>query len=108
MDTALQMAVRMFRDHGKPAPRAVLLFTSGPQLTDLDQLEAARKRLENLGARIYVIAIGPSVVYREVARLVNSSSDVIQIPSFIDLQSEIHAVGRHVSLVQGKPCLFTL
>lgn len=102
MDTALQMAVRMFSDHEKPAPRAVILFTSGPQKTDLDQLEEARKQLEKLGARIYVIAIGPSVVYRDVVRLVNSSSDVIQVPSFIDLQSEIHAVGRHVSLRQGK------
>ena len=103
MDRALKMAVRMFRDHEKPAPRAVILFTSGPQRTNLDQLEEARKQLENLGARIYVIAIGPSVVYREVVRLVNSSSDVIQVPTFMDLQSEIHAVGRHVSLRQGEP-----
>lgn len=102
MDKALEMAVRMFRYHQRPAPKTVLLFTSGPQATDGDQLKGPREQLEKLGARIYVVAIGPSVVYRQVEGLVNSSSDVIQVPSFISLQSKIHAVGRHVSLQQGK------
>lgn len=102
MDDALQMAVRMFRYRRQPAPKTVILFTSGPQATDVDQLKEAREQLEKIGARIYVVAIGPSVVYRQVEGLVNSSSDVIQVPSFIALQSEIHGVGRHVSLQQGK------
>ena len=102
MDDALQMAVRMFRYRRQPAPKTVILFTSGPQATDVDQLKEAREQLEKIGARIYVVAIGSSVVYRQVEGLVNSSSDVIQVPSFIGLQSEIHAVGRHVSLQQGK------
>ena len=102
MDKALEMAVRMFRYHQRPAPKTVLLFTSGPRATDGDQLKGPREQLEKLGARIYVVAIGPSVVYRQVESLVNSSSDVIQVPSFIALQSKIHAVGRHVSLHQGK------
>lgn len=102
MDKALEMAVRMFRYHQRPAPKTVLLFTSGPQATDGDQLKGPREQLVKLGARIYVVAIGPSVVYRQVEGLVSSSSDVIQVPSFISLQSKIHAVGRHVSLQQGK------
>lgn len=102
MDKALEMADRMFGYHQPPAPRAVLLFTSGPQATDVDQLKGAREQLEKLGARIYVVAIGPSVVYRKVQEQMNSSSDVIQVPSFIALQSKIHTVGRHISLQQGK------
>ena len=101
MDDALRMAVRMFR-YRRQQPKTVILFTSGPQATDVDQLEGAKEQLEKIGARIYVVAIGPSVVYRQVEGLVNSSSDVIKVPSFIALQSEIHAVGRHVSLQQGK------
>ena len=107
MDKALEMAVRMFRYHRQPAPRTVILFTSGPQATTyVNQLSGAREQLEKLGARIYVVAIGPSVVYRQVEGLVNGSSDVIQVSSFMALQSEIHAVGRHVSLQQGKLCKF--
>lgn len=102
MDKALSMAVRMFRYHNRVAPRVVILFTSGPQLTDLDQLNDIRKQLENLGARIYVVAIGPTVVNSQIARLVNNSGDIIRMLSFMDLQSEIHYVGRHVSLLQGK------
>ena len=102
MDKALEMAVRMFRYHQRTAPKTVILFTSGPQPTDVDQLKGAGEELKKLGARIYVVAIGPSVVYRQVEGLVNSSSDVIQVPSFIALQSEIHTIGRHVSLQQGK------
>ena len=103
MDKALEMAVRMFRYHRQTAPKTVILFTSGPQATThVDKLKGAREELEKIGARIYVVAIDPAVVYRQVVGLVNTSSDVIQVPSFIALQSEIHAVGRHVSLQQGK------
>lgn len=102
MDKALELAVRMFRYQREPAPKTVILFTSGPQATDVEQLKRVKEQLEKMGARIYVVAIGPSVVYRQVEGLVNSSGDVIQVSSFIALQSEIHAVGRHVSLQQGK------
>ena len=107
MDKALQLAVRMFRDHVGPGPRVVVLFTSGPQLvTESSDLDGPVKQLENLGARIYVIAIGPAVPYREVRSLVNTSDDVIQISSFFELQSELHAVGRYISLTQGTFMLY--
>lgn len=102
MDKALRLAVRMLKDHVKPGPRAVVLFTSGPQsINESADLDGATKQLERLGARIYVIAIGAKVSYREIRNLVNTSDDLIQIPSFIKLQSEIHAVGRHISRTQG-------
>ena len=103
MDKALRLAVRMFRDHVRPGPRAVVLFTSGPQeITESTDLDGPIKQLENLNARIYVVAIGPEVPYREVRSLVNDSNDVIQIPSFLKLQYELHAIGRHISLTQGE------
>ena len=103
MDKALRLAVRMFRDHVRPGPRAVVLFTSGPQeITESTDLDGPIKQLEYLNARIYVVAIGPEVPYREVRALVNDSDDVIQIPSFLKLQHELHAIGRHISLTQGE------
>lgn len=102
MDKALRLAVRMFRDHYRPGPRAVVLFTSGPQdITEPADLDGPSKQLDQLGARTYVVAIGPEVRYHEVVGLVNTSSDVIQIPSFLRLQYELHAIGRHISLTQG-------
>ena len=104
MDRALRLAVRMFKDHLKPGPRAVVLFTSGPQdlNTSLSFLERPIKQLANLGARIHVVAIGSKVPYSQVSRLVNSSDDVFQISSFVRLQYEIHAIGRHISLTKGE------
>ncbi|XP_068690493.1 collagen alpha-3(VI) chain-like [Montipora foliosa] len=103
MDRALRLAVRMFKDHLKPGPRAVVLFTSGPQDTNtsLSFLERPIKQLANLGARIHVVAIGSKVPYSQVSRLVNSSDDVFQISSFVRLQYEVHAIGRHISLTKG-------
>ena len=103
MDKALRLAVRMFRDHVRPGPRAVVLFTSGPQnITESVDLDGAVKQLELLGARIYVIAIGNQVRSHEVRSLVNSSDDVIKIPSFFQLMTELHAIGRHIVLTHGK------
>ena len=101
MDKALLMAVRMFKNHNEVAPRAVILFTSGPHSGTLDQLKSASKRVKMIGARIYVVAIGSSVDDSQIGGLVNSSGDIRELPSFMDLQSEIHFVGRHVSLLQG-------
>lgn len=101
IDQALLMAARMFRHHDEVAPRAVILFTSGPHAGTLDQLKSASKRVTDLGALIYVVAIGPSVANSQIEELVSSSDDIKKLPSFMDLQSEIHFVGRYVSLQQG-------
>lgn len=102
MDEALTLAVRMFKDHIKPGPRAVVLFTSGPQdVKASSALEDPTRQLEKLGARIFVVSIGSNVPYSQIRRLVNSSKDIFQIPSFLRLQNEIHAIGRHISLTPG-------
>ena len=98
MDLALKRAARTFRDHSRTGPRIVLLFTAGPQLpAEADQLRVASKQLKSLGVKTYIIAIGPSVNLFELSGLVNSSNDILQISTFLDLQSEVHAVGRYVS-----------
>ena len=102
MDKALTLAVRMFKDHVKPGPRAVVLLTSGPQdMNAWSAMEDPIRKLEKLGARIFVVSIGSNVPYSQIRRLVNSSNDIFQIPSFLGLQSEIHAIGRHISLTPG-------
>lgn len=103
MDRALRMAVRMLRDHVKPGPRAIVLFTSGPDnVTASYDIDGAVKQLEIGGARIYVVAIGPNVRNYQVRPLVNSSDDVIKISTFLKLYSELHMVGRYIALTQGK------
>ena len=103
MDKALRMAVRMLRDHVKPGPRAVVLFTSGPDnVTASYDVDGAVKQLEIGSARIYVVAIGPKVRNYQVRPLVNSSDDVIKISTFLKLYSELHMVGRYIALAQGK------
>ena len=102
MDEAFIVAVRMFKDHVKPGPRAVVLLTSGPQAMNAwSALKDPIRKLEKLGARIFVVSIGSNVSYSQIRRLVNSSNDIFQIPSFLRLQSEIHAIGRHISLTPG-------
>ncbi|XP_048579525.1 collagen alpha-3(VI) chain isoform X4 [Nematostella vectensis] len=90
MDKALRFGATALKTSPAPKKFAVLI-TSGSDFKEPDstELHKAAKALHDVGAKIYIVAIGNQANLRELNLAVKDPEQVIVAPSFSSLQSQV-------------------
>jgi len=98
MDEALNAATNMLRREKSPARSIVILFTADRQAQLYQGLlvRDSSKTLRNVGAEIYVIAIGSETSFDGLRPIVAEPEDIYQVGSFDHLQREAQPIGRDI------------
>lgn len=86
-DKALTDAYDLLKDSNPTVPRIVVLFTAVRQGSDShkESTDAAAEKLHDLGARVYVIAVGRNPDVDRLGQVADHRQDVLIAPRFIDL-----------------------
>lgn len=88
LDKALTDAYDLLKDSNPTVPRIVVLFTAVRQGSDShkESTDAAAEKLHDLGARVYVIAVGRNPDVDRLGQVADHRQDVLIAPRFIDLR----------------------
>lgn len=99
MDRALEEASKVLADRRRGVPQVVVLVTTGKQSSSGNGVpfEDAVKPLEKLGAHTFVVAIG---------HVPDTSTNVLPVLSFNDLQSRVYYMARQIKTISGMAFLF--
>ena len=96
MDFGLQQSVAVLRDARLGIPTVVILLTAGRQNSSTYRLRESVKPLRNLGSKVFVVSIGSRPDDQELLPVVERPNDIIRVPAFDDLTSEIRTIARHI------------
>ena len=102
MDVALTTAKNILGLEKSPGRNIVILMTAGRQALGYrgTPLSDSGKEARNIGAEIYVVAIGREPSVEELRPLVADSRDIYQVGSFDYLKREAQPIGKDI--VNGK------
>lgn len=84
----------------KLLPNIIILLVGGNQAIPYSIGSETRKKLHNLGARVYVVAIGDGTSINEL-RLITQRKDVFQLSSFEDLRPNVPRIAHEVGKQPG-------
>lgn len=107
MDLGLREGAVAMKDARPDVPKVVVLLTTGRQSQSSNLLPQAVKPLNDLGANIYVIAIGSQPSDRELRLVVQEPGDVLKVSRFDDLTPQTRPIARHIVNTTGKKTIFT-
>lgn len=98
VDRALTSAIQMFRG-GRPNVRHILvLLTSGKHTSEsASPFENVVEQLEALNVERFVVAIGPESTGQDLKPVVERDKDVIYVPTFDSLRSQVLRIAEHIS-----------
>lgn len=98
MDVALTTAKNILRLEKSPGRNIVILMTAGRQALGYrgTPLTDSGKEARNIGAEIYVVAIGSDPSVKELRPLVADSRDIYQVGSFDYLKREAQPIGKDI------------
>ena len=99
--TALETAANKFTAKGKPGHRVVLLLTTGNSSDTVDRLRQAKKSLQNIGARTYVIVISSKPATTNFMPVVDSYKRIF-VASADFLSHLLYPLARHISETKGN------
>lgn len=102
MDLGLQEGAVAMKDARPGAPKVVVLLTSGRQSLSRDKLAQSVKPLMDLGANVFVVAIGSQPDEQELRPVVKKPEDVLKVSTFDDLTSQLRPIARHIVNKTGK------
>ena len=107
MDSGLLEGAVAMEDARTNVRRVVVLLTAGRQSQSSNLLSQAVKPLEELGANIYVVAIGSQPNDQELRLVVKEPGDVLKVSRFDDLTPQMRPIARHIVNKTGKKTSFT-
>ena len=102
MDLGLQEGTAALKNARPGVPKVVVLLTAGRQSLSRDSLPQSVKPLKDLGANIFVVAIGSQPDDQELRPIVKEPEDVLKVSTFEDLASQMRPVARHIVNKTGK------
>lgn len=103
LDKAIERTGDMFEIDDRGGPKIGILITTGPNAQEKGSIPLAQamKKMRDLGAKMYTIAIGPNVDYSEIL-FISHPSNIIKMDDFRSLQTNVQQVGLHISRTHGK------
>ena len=103
VDRALDTAAALLLGSRSTLPKAVILITAGKQSTapGTIPIRDAARPLHQLGAWVYIMAIGQSDV-RELQKVTIRPTDIFFARSFSGLYGFVAPVGRYVANTSGN------
>lgn len=96
MDRALEYASISFDNRSPEVRKIVVLLTAGQQTRGGKPLGQAVQPLRTIGAETYVVAIGSQVSVPELISIVKRKEDIILVPRFDQLTSEVKSVADYI------------
>lgn len=107
MDLGLREGGDAMKDARPDVPKVVVLLTAGRQSLSSNLLPQSVKPLQDLGANIYVVAIGSQPDDQELRPVVKEPGDVLQVSTFDDLTPQTRPIAKHIVNKTGKKTSFT-
>lgn len=109
MDRALEEAVGLFKKARPDVDRKVILLTAGRQTPgdDEEPLDKVKKRLLDVGALPFIVAIGTDHDIPTLTTAVEDPKDIFKVPSFDDLLSQVSSTATGVANRTSKFCLYS-
>ena len=104
LDKALVDARDVLRDANPSIPRIVVLLAAAGKGEDphKESIKAAAERIHDLGARVYVLAIGREPNVEILQHVADHPQDVFKIPTFKDLRLSSDSITETVYTRVGK------
>ena len=98
MELALLKAAEILEGGRFSVPKVVILFTAGVNGPDRDVLPLinASQEVRDIGANLYVVAIGSAANREGLEPLVENERDIYEVPTFDGLQAESEPVARDI------------
>ncbi|KAK3745599.1 hypothetical protein QZH41_005840 [Actinostola sp. cb2023] len=97
IDNALKTAAQLVQQARSDVPKLVVLLTAGRQGPGATSVSEAVKPLNKLGARTFIVALGPNPDPRQLLPAVTSSSDLTVVKSYADLRPQAPPLSRHMA-----------
>lgn len=98
VDRALTSATQIFRGSRPNVRHILVLLTSGKHTSEsASPIENAVKQLETLDVERFVVAIGPESSGQDMKPVVERDEDVMYVPTFNSLRSQILRIAEHIS-----------
>lgn len=107
MDLGLREGADAMKDARPDVPKVVVLLTAGRQSLSSNLLPQSVKPLQDLGANIYVVAIGSQPDDQELRPVVKEPGDVLKVSTFDDLTPQTRPIAKHIVNETGKKTSFT-
>lgn len=107
MDLGLREGGDAMKDARPDVPKVVVLLTAGRQSLSSNLLPQSVKPLQDLGANIYVVAIGSQPDDQELRPVVKEPGDVLKVSTFDDLTPQTRPIAKHIVNETGKKTSFT-
>ena len=108
MDRALDGASVALRNSRGGVPKIVILLTTGQQSTEVGArpLDEAVRPMQDVGATVYVVAIGNDVKNEEVESVVERpDDDVFPVVSLDDLLAQSASISNAIAENLGEQCV---
>lgn len=106
MDLGLQEGAEVMKDARPGVPKVVVLLTAGRQSVSRNLLPQSVKPLKDLGATVFVVAIGSRPDDQELRPVVEEPDDVLRVSTFDDLVPQTRPIARHIVNNTGKITCF--
>lgn len=92
----------MFDNYNRGGPKIGILITSGPSAQEKGSipLNQAMKKMRDIGAKMYTLAVGPDVDDNEILSI-SHPNNIIKMADFRSLQTNVQQVGLHISRTYG-------
>lgn len=105
INTALETAANSFTARGKPGHRVVVLMTTGNSSHTSRKLSQVKQKLENIGARTYVIILGSKATKATFRPIVDRFEHIFATSAESILQL-LYPLARLISETKGNSNLF--
>ena len=102
MDLGLQEGAVAMQDARPGAPKVVVLLTAGRQSISSNLLPRPVKLLKDIGANIFVVAIGSQPDDQELRPVGKEPQDLLKVSTFDDLTPQMRPIARHIVNRTGK------
>lgn len=101
MDLALRRATQIIAETGRDeARKIVILMIAGKQAYQMKSFKDAVKPLQELGAQIFVVAIGPNTASRNFN--IDELKNIIRVPVSSRLKDRSKAIANQIRRTPGK------
>ena len=98
VDRALTSAIQMFRGSRPEVRHILVLIASGEHTSEsINPFKTAVQQLKTLSVERFVVAIGPESSGEDLRSVVERDADVIYVPTFDTLSSQILRIAEHIS-----------
>lgn len=101
MTKAIVTASSLIASARRDVPKITVMFTSGPESSDIRELEKATRQLNDLRSMLFTIAIGNQPLFEQLQRLLPPTNDILHFKEFGDLTTGAVPTARRIRQSTG-------